>query len=115
MTPLWLGGVSGAHAGIALATGLAGLANAWLLWRALRRDGGFVLAPGWGRHLLRIGVAALVMTGVVLMSAHAIGDWRAWSGMARWGWLLAVVAAGAGAYGLALMACGWRPRELRGL
>jgi putative peptidoglycan lipid II flippase len=113
-TPLWLGGVPGAHAGIALATGLAGLANAGLLWRALRRQAGFRLAPGWGRHLLRLALASLALAAAVLAATHAVGDWRAWAGPARWGLLLAVVAAGAGGYGLALLATGWRPRELRG-
>ena len=114
VTPLWLGAVPGAHAGIALATGLAGLANAWLLWRALRRQAHFTLAAGWGRHLLRILVASLALAAAVLGTVHLVGDLRAWSGAARWGLLLAEVAAGAAAYGLALMACGWRPRELRG-
>lgn len=114
-TPLWLGAVPGAHAGIALATGLAGLANAGLLWRALRREAGFTLAPGWTRHLARIALASLALAGAVLGADHLVGDWRAWAGAARWGLLLAVVAAGAAAYGLALMATGWRLRELRGL
>ncbi|KFN50357.1 murein biosynthesis integral membrane protein MurJ [Arenimonas composti] len=114
-TPLWLGDVPGAHAGIALATALAGLTNAWLLWRYLRRDRGFRLGPGWGRHLLRLAVASVALATAVLAASQAVGDWRAWAGAAQWGLLLAVVAAGAGAYGLALLALGWRPRELRGL
>jgi len=114
-TPLWLGNVPGAHAGIALATGLAGLANAGLLWRALRRDAGFSLAPGWARHLARIGFASLVLALAVLGADHLVGDWRAWAGPARWCLLLAAVAAGAGAYGLALLVTGWRLRDLRGL
>ena len=114
VTPLWLGGVPGAHAGIALATGLAGLANAWLLWRALCHDTRFQLGAGWGRHLLRIGVASLALAAAVLGADHAIGDWRAWSGEWRWLLMLGVVAAGAAAYGLGLLASGWRPRELRG-
>ena len=110
----WLGAVPGAHAGIALATGLAGLANAWLLWRALCHDTRFQLGAGWGRHLLRIGVASLALAAAVLGADHAIGDWRAWSGEWRWLLMLGVVAAGAAAYGLGLLASGWRPRELRG-
>ena len=50
----------------------------------------------------------------MLLAAHAVGDWRARGGVARWLLLLGVVAAGAGAYGLALLATGWRPRDLRG-
>ncbi len=114
VTPLWLGAVPGAHAGIALATGLAGLANAWLLWRALRQDSDFALSPGWGRHLWRIGFASLALAAAVLAASHQVGDWRAWSGGMRWVWMFSVVAAGAGGYGLALLASGWRPRELRG-
>lgn len=114
VTPLWLGAVPGAHAGIALATGLAGLANAWLLWRALKRDSDFTLSAGWGRHLLRIGLACVALSAAVLAVDHSIGDWRAWSGTMRWVLMLGVVAAGAGAFGLALLATGWRPRELRG-
>ncbi len=114
VTPLWLGKVPGAHAGIALATGLAGLANAWLLWRSLRKDGDFTLSAGWGRHLLRIGLACLALAAAVLAANHAIGDWRAWSGTMRWLLMLGAVAAGAGAFGLALLVSGWRPRELRG-
>src|SRR3546814_9683619 len=37
--PLWLNEVTGAHGGIALATALAGILNAALLWRFLRRGG----------------------------------------------------------------------------
>jgi putative peptidoglycan lipid II flippase len=114
VTPLWLGAVPGAHAGIALATGLAGLANAWLLWRALRRQAGFALGPGWRRHLLRIALASVALAAAVLAANHAIGDWRAWSGEMRWLLMFGVVGAGAAGYGLGLLAAGWRPRELRG-
>ena len=114
VTPLLLGDVPGAHAGIALATGLAGLVNAWLLWRALRRDADFTLTAGWGKHLLRILLACAALAAAVLAANHVIGDWRAWSGAMRWVLMLGVIAAGAGAFGLALLASGWRPRELRG-
>jgi len=114
LTPLWLGAVPGAHAGIALATGLAGLANAWLLWRSLRKDSDFTLSAGWGRHVLRILAACVALAVAVLAANHVIGDWRAWSGAMRWLLMLGVVVAGAGAFGLALLVAGWRPRELRG-
>jgi len=114
VTPLWWAAVPGAHAGIALATGLAGLANAWLLWRSLKRDGDFTLSPGWGRHLLRIAFASAALAAAVLAANHQVGDWRAWSGAMRWALMGAVVVTGAAGYGLALLASGWRPRELRG-
>ena len=65
-TPLWLNKVPGAHGGIALATGLAGIFNAWLLWRYLKRAGLLRPQPGWGRHWLRLAVACMAMCAVVL-------------------------------------------------
>ena len=112
--PLWHYGVPGAHGGIALATGLAGIFNAWLLWRYLRRDGLLQLQPGWGKHLLRIVLGCTAMTAVVLGLSRHVGDWTAVADpWVRVGWLLAVVAAGALAYGFTLIAMGLRPRDLR--
>lgn len=111
--PLWLNDIDGAHGGIALATGLAGIFNAWLLWRYLRRDGLLKPQPGWGRHLLRIAVACAAMTAVVLGISYRVGDWTAIDIWHRTLWLLVAVAAGAGAYGVALLAMGLRPRDLR--
>ena len=113
-TPLWLNKVPGAHGGIALATGLAGIFNAWLLWRYLKRAGLLRPQPGWGRYWLRLGVACVVMTVVVLGLRLYVGDWtRMDSLMDRAALLLAVVAAGGIAYVLALLAMGLRPRDLR--
>jgi putative peptidoglycan lipid II flippase len=111
--PLWLNDIDGAHGGIALATGLAGIFNAWLLWRYLRRDGLLKPQPGWGRHLLRIAVACAAMTAVVLGISYRVGDWTAIDIWHRTLWLLAAVAAGAAAYGATLLAMGLRPRDLR--
>ncbi|MEB2315871.1 MAG: murein biosynthesis integral membrane protein MurJ [Xanthomonadaceae bacterium] len=113
VTPLWRYGVYGAHAGIALATALAGIGNAFLLWRYLRRDGVWTAAPGWGRVLLRIAVAGVAMVAVLIALRIGPWDWRALHGTTRWLWLALVIAAGAGTYAVALLAFGWRPRELR--
>src|SRR5690606_40235517 len=51
VTPLYLAGNPYAHTGIALATALAGMLNAALLWRYLRREGVFRPAAGWARSL----------------------------------------------------------------
>ncbi len=114
VTPLWYHGVEAAHGGIALATGLAGVANAALLWRYLIRQGAYAAGPGWARLFAQIGLASLLMTAAVLAARHALGDWSAlgpW--YVRVAWLLAVVAAGAASYGLGLLLAGIRPRHLR--
>ncbi|GHE29185.1 murein biosynthesis integral membrane protein MurJ [Vulcaniibacterium thermophilum] len=113
VTPLWWWRVPYAHAGIAAATAIAGVLNAWLLWRALRREGVYVAQPGWGRWMLRILAALAVMTLAVLAVRHQVGAWAALDWKARVAWLLAAVGAGAGAYGATLVALGLRPRHLR--
>ncbi|MFX8035952.1 hypothetical protein ABTK80_20100, partial [Acinetobacter baumannii] len=77
VTPLWWWRVPYAHAGIAAATAIAGVLNAWLLWRALRREGVYVAQPGWGRWMLRILAALAVMTLAVLAVRHQVGAWAA--------------------------------------
>jgi len=113
-TPLWMWDVPGAHGGIALATALAGIFNAWLLWRFLRRGGLYRPQAGWGAFLLRLLLACVAMVVVVLALRGWIGDWTAMESLVRRALLLlAVVAAGALAYGAALLALGLRPRDLR--
>jgi putative peptidoglycan lipid II flippase len=113
-TPLWLYKIEGAHRGIALATALAGVLNAWLLWRALRRAGLHRPQPGWGRFGLQLLVACMVMAVVVLGLRTRVGDWNALDGFwLRGAWLLLVIGAGALAYAATLLATGLRPRHLR--
>ncbi|WP_425563094.1 murein biosynthesis integral membrane protein MurJ [Luteimonas vadosa] len=113
-TPLWLSGTTGAHGGIALATALAGIVNAWLLWRYLLRGGLHRPGPGWGRFWLRLGIACLAMAVAVLGLRLWIGEWTSIAGVPeRVGWLLVTIASGAGVYALALLAMGLRPRDLR--
>jgi putative peptidoglycan lipid II flippase len=112
VTPLWLSEVPGAHAGIGLSTALAGIVNAGLLWRYLRAEGSFQPQPGWGRHALRVLCGCLAMVAAVLALRGWLGPWQEIGAVARWGWLLLAVAAGAAAYALGLLLAGWRPREL---
>ncbi|WP_425501653.1 murein biosynthesis integral membrane protein MurJ [Pseudoxanthomonas koreensis] len=114
VTPLWRGDVEGGHAGIALATALAGMVNAALLWRVLRRSGLYRPQPGWGRFALRLLAACVAMAAVVLAARGWIGEWTGIGGASlRVAWLLLVIALGAASYGLVLLALGLRPRDLR--
>ncbi|MCF7222596.1 murein biosynthesis integral membrane protein MurJ [Marilutibacter chinensis] len=113
VTPLWMLGVAEAHVGIAAATALAGILNAALLWRYLRRQGLYTPEPGWGRWLLRIAVALLAMTVAVVAIRGYVGAWGLLSMGWRWVWLLVAVAAGGAAYAATLLLLGLRPRHLR--
>jgi putative peptidoglycan lipid II flippase len=113
VTPLWIQKVPFAHAGIAAATALAGVLNAALLWRRLRREGLYVPEQGWGGWLARIAVGLVAMAATVLAVRATVGEWTALHGAARWLWLLVAVGAGAAAYGASLLVLGLRPRHLR--
>jgi len=113
VTPLWFYRVQGAHGGIALATALAGIANAWLLWRALRRAGIYRPQPGWGGFWLRLVTACMVMAALVLALRLWLGGWTALSGVwLRVGALVSVIAAGGLGYVAALWLMGVRMRDL---
>jgi putative peptidoglycan lipid II flippase len=112
-TPLWLYEVPGAHAGIALATGLAGLLNPWLLWRALRRQGLYQPLSGWARHGLRLALACVVMAAVLLLTREIDFSLGLHGEAGRWLGLALQVGLGAARDGGALLVSGWRPRDLR--
>lgn len=113
VTPLWLDDVEGGHAGIAIATSLAGGVNAALLWRALRRAGLHRPRPGWPVYLLRLSLACVALGATVLWLRHAAGDWSLMAPATRLVWLAATIGAGALSYAAALLLSGWRPSALR--
>ncbi len=112
----WLAAIArvpGLHMALALASALASYLNLAQLWLALRRDGVYVRQPGWTRHLLRLGIACLVMVVVLVAGLQLWPDWTAWSPLTRVLRLGVLVAAGGGAFVLALFAGGFRLRDLR--
>ncbi len=62
------------HVGLALATSIAALANAGLLYFGLRRSQVLDLQPGWRRLLLQVTVASTVM-GLSLYVGMGPADW----------------------------------------
>jgi putative peptidoglycan lipid II flippase len=111
--PLWMSGYKAAHAGIALATALAGIFNTVMLWRYLMRLGVYQPEKGWRKLILQILLGLLLMSAAVLLVRHFVGAWTEYVWWSRVLLLLGAVAAGAAAYGLALIATGLRPRHLR--
>jgi len=106
--------VEGAHALLALAIAVAGWANALQLWWYLRRAQVYQAQPGWGRFLLQLLVASVLMLAAVVALRLFWSDWTAWAWWER-GWRLAVlVGTGGAVYAAGLLLMGYRPRELRG-
>ncbi|MDX1698401.1 MAG: lipid II flippase MurJ, partial [Thiohalobacterales bacterium] len=108
VVPMVMFGVTGPHAGLALATSIAAWVNAGLLYRALRRRDIFMPRPGWPRLLLQTGSAALLLALLLAWAVPAIGDWLAWSAGERVTQLLLWVVAGVVTYFLTLRITGLR-------
>jgi len=113
VTPLWHYKIVGAHAGIAFATALAGLFNAWLLWRALRRQGHSFAHPEWPRVLRGCVLGLLLMIASLMAMQSQVGAWGDLAPVMRVLLLLATVGLGAGAYLSGIWLAGVRPRHLR--
>ncbi|HCV20606.1 MAG TPA: murein biosynthesis integral membrane protein MurJ, partial [Gammaproteobacteria bacterium] len=95
-----------AHVGLALATSVAGVVNAVLLYRYLVRDTGFTPAAGWGGFLARITLATLAM---VVLLWYGMGEAQIWLDapvLERVGRLAGLVLAGGGVYLAALYLLG---------
>jgi putative peptidoglycan lipid II flippase len=101
-----------AHAGLALATSLAGFINAGFLYRILLRQGVYRPSPGWGWFSVRLALANLVLGLLLAYGPPSIAVWT--HATSRWRLLeLAVwVGAGMAAYLGALLLLGFRKRDL---
>lgn len=102
------------HAGLALATSLAAMWNASLLYKGLRARGAWRSEPGswarlWRQMLLANGVMGLVLATCLWQWT----DWQLWSAWSRLWRLACICLAGLLVYGLTLVAAGLRPRDLR--
>ena len=106
--------VPGLHMALGLASASASYLNLWLLWRGLKQAGVYRREPGWARHLLRVALACLAMSGVLLAGRWWSPDWTAIPTAWRVVRLAVLVGGGAATYVLALFASGFRLRELRG-
>ena len=101
------------HAGLALATTVAAMVNAGLLWRGLQRRGVVQPQPGWGVYGARLLLANLVLAGVLWWATPALAWWLDASVGARAVHLGALVVGGAVAYFATLLLTGLRPAHLR--
>ena len=100
-----------AHAGLALAIGLAACLNAGLLLWKLRARDFYQPQPGWTAFLCKLVAAALVMVGVLLGLLWLLPAWSEGIMLERLLRLGGLVAAGAASYFAALAILGFRLRD----
>ncbi|WP_150303153.1 murein biosynthesis integral membrane protein MurJ [Pseudomonas saliphila] len=102
-----------AHVGLALATSLSAVLNAGLLWWGLRQAGIFQAQPGWTGFGIRLVLACIAMSGVVLWLVPDVEQWFAWEWQQKTLEMAILVTAGIAAFIVALLLTGMRPRHLR--
>lgn len=99
------------HAGLSLSIGLGACLNACLLYWQLRKQKIFTPQPGWGKFLLRLVVAVLVMAAALLGILHFMPEWSQGNMLFRMLRLLAVVVVGVAAYFATLAVLGFKVKE----
>ncbi|MDR5610175.1 MULTISPECIES: murein biosynthesis integral membrane protein MurJ [unclassified Arsenophonus] len=99
------------HAGLALSIGLAACFNALMLYWQLRRQAIFSPLAGWGKFLLKLIAALIVMVAVLLLLLNFMPPWEQGNMLMRITRLLLVVFAGAMSYFAALFIFGFRLRD----
>ncbi len=99
------------HVGLALAIGLAACINAGLLYWQLRKHKLFEPQPGWTLFLIKLVVAVVVMSTVLLGLLYVMPAWDQGNMLARFSRLGLVVAAGVIAYFGVLAAFGFRIKD----
>jgi putative peptidoglycan lipid II flippase len=108
-----LAALPGLHLALSLASVCSGWLNLVLLWRVLARQGVYSAQPGWGRHLLRLGLACAAMSTFLLAGRELWPEFGAFDWFGRAWRLAALVGGGAAVFGVVMLALGFRPRDLR--
>lgn len=112
--PWFFSGIAGAHAGLALATALAGYVNAGLLFHTLYKEGIFAAQGGWLKHLLRIAIASLIMGLAVYLVLPEASWWQDASTGLRLGVLAGLIVLSMTSYFLSLRLSGLSFRQILG-
>ncbi|MFC5578545.1 murein biosynthesis integral membrane protein MurJ [Lysobacter niabensis] len=108
-----LSATPGLHLALGLASALASYLNLMLLWRWLRKAGVYQRQPGWGRYLMRLVLACAAMAAVILVGLRWTPDFTTADAWTRIVNLAGLVVGGVVVYLVALIALGFRPRDLR--
>lgn len=103
-----------AHAGLALASSIAGFVNCGVLVTLLVQRNIYQPSPGWGRFMLQLLVANVLVSVYLLIMRGDLSFWLAKPAALRLGWLLVHVLAAALIYAVSLRMLGVRPNQFRG-
>jgi putative peptidoglycan lipid II flippase len=109
--PWYLSGTIAPHAGLALATALAGYLNAGLLYRRLRQEQAYRGTAGNGLVVLRLLIAGLIMGAVLYTLSPNAAHWHGWTAVERALRLGGLIITGGGIYFASLLIMGLRPRH----
>ena len=103
-----------AHAGLALASTIAGYVNCGVLLLLLVRRKIYQPSPGWGQFVVQLLVANTVVSGYLIGMARDLSFWLAKPAALRLGFLLAHVLVAVFIYVVTLRIVGMRPDQFRG-
>lgn len=106
-------GFDAPHAGLALATGIAAVVNALLLYRGLKARSAYAALPGWMVFTVRVLLATAAMSAAILWLSGPLAGWLELGTLDRALRLLLAILAGLAVYAAVLFAAGFRPRQLK--
>ena len=101
-----------AHVGLALATALSAMLNAFLLYRGLRKTAVYQPNAGWLSFYLRLIIANSVLLAWLWFLTPEIVAWQTASVWQRSQWLAMLICGSTIAYFIALRLCGIRLKAL---
>jgi putative peptidoglycan lipid II flippase len=91
-------GLDGSHTGLALATSLSAMSNAYLLYRYLRKDNIYQPQPGWKKVWVQVVLANTVMGLFLWLGVKDVALWQHWDGLEKITTLLLLIIMAAMAY-----------------
>lgn len=103
------------HAGLALASTIAGYVNCGILFILLKRRNIYTPGSGWIKFLLQLFFASIFMISYLLFVVHDISFWMAKPLIQRLGLVIMHVGAAGLIYILGLLIFGFKIRDYRGI
>lgn len=101
------------HAGLALATSIASLANALMLIVLLLKERVYKPQPGWGGFVLRLLLANVVMVVIIMFMAGDVALWPHWDVSKRIVHLTGSIGVASIGYFLCLFMLGFRFKNFK--